>query len=1058
MKTGKIIRAAVLGVLSAAAVTGVIIGNSIYQQNAEAIKTVLVPTTYRVIDGGGSSEGSTVKSGHDLAKQVEEEGAVLLQNKNGVLPLNKDAADANFAILGFGSVQWIYGGSGSGRVLSQTGDSRWDDMDDIVDAFNNDGVTLSQTAEDLIAYYRSLGGINHDINSLNNNMDNAGAKMYGLKDPSPSADQHYRDLLLDASDENETAIVVLSRQGGESDDLPGTAQYLSSPTSKVDTTRHGLQISEVEEELLTFAGENFRNVIVVINSTNAFQVDFLDKIPGIDACVFVGATGEKGANAIPKLLFGEATFSGHLADTLPYDFKKTLYFEYSGYDGVDFYSDTDLPYGVNQSTNGGISVRPSLPYIDYVEGVYVGYRYFETADAEGTFANAKLNALDENDGAIVKSGYDAVVQFPFGYGLSYTTFDWTLAQIRDAKTKEDVHSGAKLTADTNLEIIVNVENTGSFSGKEVIQLYSVPQYNAGGVEKAYVNLIDFAKTQTLAPGEKTSVTLNAKARDLASFDCYDLNNNGKATYEIDQGDYRLRLQTDSHHMKVVHNTGGALVDGEILLHADSNIIMDRDEHTGKEIKTLFTGEDAIDGVSIDGSNDQYAAADIDYVSRTDFKDLTYENMPLAAPHFGARAIGRKMGENTKENVLFAGSNGANQTKANEWNNAEFDCFGEEIFPEDLHNNVWGADSKPELELGVDANTATALGYELGDPANYDDPRWEEILETIPYNIATALVNNSHPNIPAVNALAVPGSYSIDGPNQISSFAAAANRGTGYPMATVLAQTFNKNLAYEWGLSMGADMKSTNGVYGPAMNCHRSPFAGRNYEYYSEDPRLAGLMGGNACKGLRDSGKYAWLKHFVAAETETMRDSLYTWMSEQALREIYLEPFRIAIEDFGVNALMTAYNRIGSKWCGGSEALMLGVLRGEWGFKGGVITDYSDNNQYMNADEAIRAGGDFGMACSLKFDYHNGRAAHALKEVAKHYLYMYCNTRLAQKNYAANPYGGYVPTMTEVIPGYNWLDPTIVSLDIVVGALVAGMLYFAISPFFFKDEPAVKEEK
>ncbi len=1053
MKTGKIVRAAVLGVLSAAAVTGIVIGNSIYRENAEAIKTVLVPTTYRVVDDGEPSKPSTVKSGHELAEQVEEEGAVLLQNKKGVLPLSKASANNNIAILGFGAVQWIYGGSGSGRVLAETKDNNWDDMDDLVDAFANDGISLNETAQELISFYRGLGGIKHDINSLNNNMDNAGASMYGLRDPSPSANQHYSDLLMDAADENDTAIVVLSRQGGESDDLPGTVQYLSSPSAKVDNTRHGLQVSEVEEELLEFAAENFEKVVVVINSTNAFQLDFLDYIPGIDACVMVGATGEKGANAIPKLLFGEATFSGHLADTLPYDFQKTLYFQYSGYDGVDFYDNTDLPYGVNQTTNGGISSRPSLPYLDYVEGVYVGYRYFETADAEGAFADATLNALDDNDAMITKKGYDAVVQFPFGYGMSYTTFDWTLAQIRDANTHEEVHSGAKLTADTNLEIFVNVENTGDFAGKEVVQLYSVPQYNPGGVEKAYVNLVDFAKTQTLEPGGKTTVTLNAKARDLASFDCYDLNHNQHATYEIDKGDYRLRLQTDSHHMKVVHNASGALVDGEILLSADNDIILDKDEHTGVEIKTLFTGEDAIDGVSIDGSNDEFAADDIDYVSRADFKNMTYADMPLEAPHFGARATGRKMGENTKQNVLFAGSNTSDQTKANAWNSADVDCFGNDIDPADLHSDVWGAEADPDLSLGIDANTATELGYELGDPANYDDPRWEEILETVPYAVAKSLVDKSHPNIPAIPTLGVPGSYSIDGPNQISSFASVENRGTGYPMATVLAQTFNKNLAYEWGLSMGSDMKSTNGVYGPAMNCHRSPFAGRNYEYYSEDPRLSGLIGGNACKGIRDTGKYAWLKHFVAAETETMRDSLYTWMSEQALREIYLEPFRIAIEDYGVNALMTAYNRVGSKWCGGSEALMLGVLRGEWGFKGGVITDYSDFNQYMNADEAIRAGGDFGMNVVLKFDYRTGRAAHALKEVVKHYLFMYCNTRLAQKEYAANPYGGYRPTLTEVIPGYNWVDPAIVSLDIIVGALVIGMLYFAITPFIFKDPVA-----
>ena len=255
--------------------------------------------------------------------------------------------------------------------------------------------------------------------------------------------------------------------------------------------------------------------------------------------------------------------------------------------------------------------------------------------------------------------------------------------------------------------------------------------------------------------------------------------------------------------------------------------------------------------------------------------------------------------------------------------------------------------------------------------------------------------------------------------------------------------------------MGQDMKTTTGVYGPAMNCHRSPFAGRNYEYYSEDPYLSGIMGGNACKGIRDIGKYAILKHFVAAETETSRDSLYTWMSEQALREIYLEPFRIAIEDYGVNALMTAYNRIGSKWCGGSDALMNGVLRNEWGFKGFVISDYSDNNAYMNMDEAIRFGGDLGMAVSLRFTYNTSRrAADCLKNAVKHYIYTYCNSRLAQKEFAENPYKGVAPVSTEIIPGYNWVDPAVLAITIVFCIAAAGFLFFAFSRFFLSGKKKV----
>lgn len=1013
MKLGKTIA---FSIASVALIGAMVAGDVVYNTFKESIFATLVPPK---VDETAAS--ATKAEGKELAEKIEGEGIVMLKN-NGVLPLKKEEVK-KVNILGFGAIQWIYGGSGSGRVLSTQGDNAWDEMVDIVDAFRDRGV---QVNEDILSYYSQYASVNHDVGSLNFNMDNAPFTI-GLKDPDVD-ESSYHTLLEESKSFSDTAVVVLSRQIGESEDMP-TVQYKSKPSQSIDNNRHQLQVSEEEEKLLEYAGENFDRVIVVVNSTNAFQMDFLTYIKGIDALLTVGPTGEYGAKAIADVIFGDVNPSGKLADTLPYDFTKNLNFEYSGYQGVSFYSDNNLPYGINQTTNAGVTRRPSLPYIDYVEGIYVGYRYYETADKEGTFENEVLASLDEKDQNIQLKGYDAVVQYPFGYGLSYTSFSWEVIAL-------NLPSNSHLKADSEIELTVQVTNEGTVPGKDVVEIYMTPEYKVGGIEKAEKNLVAFDKTEIIEPGKNQTLTFSIPMRSFASYDCYDKNGNGRTTYEIDPGTYQLSISSDAHNVATVDFlTGVKNAPGVLSYVFDDEVILDKDPVTGETIDNLFTGNKAVDGVSIDGIGDYGDDAEIPYVSRKDLKNI---HNPISNPDSQGR--GRAMGELTKDYILFSGANRQDKTKINAWDNATEDEFGNPTTEDD---SFFGLSGDMKVYNG---NEVSDLGLELG--ADYDDERWESLLDQVTYNEANNMINNAHPRIAAINSIGMPSLYNLDGPSQCSSFAAKETRGVGFPADCVLAQTWNKTLAYEMGLSLGQDMNAhgLSGNYGTAVNIHRSHFAGRNYEYYSEDPVLTGKMAAQVTTGVTQSGRLAFVKHFAAAETETSRDSLYTWMSEQALREIYIEAFRIIIEEGKCNALMTSYNRIGALWAGGSSALMLGVLRGEWGFNGTVITDYSDNNQYMNMDEAIRHGGDLGMAVSLVNTVSSSsskRFKKAVRDAVHHTVWAWLNSQYELDQFNRNPYEGKTISSATTKYSWNWVEPAVLSLNIAIIASVVGMVYFGI---------------
>lgn len=1017
----------IFGVGTALLVAIPAVATPIYHQYETLIKGYMLPKNVAVSE---EEKTAQMESGNALAKQAVADGIVMLKN-DGTLPLKK-TTDSSVAVLGYHSVAWLYGGSGSGQVTKNPDDSGFTDL---IGSLQNYGIEVDTALQD---YYRGVHkpkcnpAGNPNIGTLNFHRDDAGMSDFDLHDP--KIEGEYEDLLYDAADANDTAIVVLGRQGGESEDMPEIQYKRLGGSQVIDEKRHDLQISEEEEELLKFAADNFKKVVVVINSTNLFQMDFLEKINGLGAALYIGPTGCQGADAIAKVLYGDGISpSGHLADILPYDFKENVHANYTGYQGVSFFSNT-TNYGRNQTTNAGVKVRPSLPYVDYVEGVYLGYRYYETGDAMDIFKDKTRTLLD---GTTAK-GYDAVVQFPFGYGLSYTTFSWDVVETKTP--------AAPLTADSEFEFQVIVKNTGDLPGKDVVELYLNQPYTEGGIEKPATKLVDFEKTGLLQPGDTELVTLKATVRDLASYDCYDLNGNGRATYEADKGTYTFRLATDSHHTKDVVKAATDFTLGEAL-------ILDHDRKTNKEIRNLFTGEDAVDGRAVDGLDVE--GWNINYISR---KAFPVGAIPQSSTH--DMSTGRAMDDETIALTLFGGSNGADATKFNNWLAEEEDGLGREV--DDGADFNFGSSNSNIRLFDADGKTLTEEGIQLA--LDWDDEMWNDVLGQIPYAAALTLVNDAHPNTKGISQIGYPATTSLDGPAQIGSFNAASTYiGVGFPCDAMLAQTWNKDLLFEVGLEMGNQIASHGvyGVYGCGMNLHRDPFGGRNYEYFSEDPFLAGSLAANYCKGVKVVGSLPVLKHFVAAETETSRDSLYTYMSEQTLRELYLEPFRMAVEGDGLckgaadykeggegyqplcNSLMTSYNRIGAVWAGGSLALMQGVLFEEWGFHGEIITDWSDNNQYMHLDQTMTVGGNLGMSVSLKFNWNQGRAKATLRDAVKNVVYANLRTKLAKADFDTHPYAGRKSSSATASESFNWVDPAVIAFNVVFYVGAAAMFYFGV---------------
>ena len=969
------------------------------------------------------------QGGQELSKQIVQEGSVLVKN-NGTLPLDRDSV-TKVNVFGHSAIDWVYGGSGSGRVLPENNNAA--ENIDFLKALTKYEVEYNQ---DLISMYQRFAGPIGDPDSIN-----AGySQVYKLAEPNITDTSYYtQGMLNDAKNFSNTAFVVLSRRAGETED-PTRVQYKTN--SNTDTTRHYLEISTEEEALLKYVGQNYENVIVIVNSTNAMELDFVDTIPGIDACLVVGATGTRAAEAIPSVLYGEVSPSGRFTDTYAYDMSTNINFKRTSADGIGHYLNASDVYPTGAGSNAGVfsggnTKRTAPAFIDYIEGVYLGYKWYETADVEGIWNSYSRDILDENDQKVTVNGYDSVVQYPFGYGLSYTDFEWTVESV-------SIPDGSEITRDSEIIITLSVSNVGEVPGKDVIEVYLTPEYKPGEIEKPHVNLVGFTKTATINPNEKQIISLKVDVEDFACYDAYDLNGNGNKGYELDAGKYELKLMTDSHNIKTVNFTGGESgVPGVITYNVSNTINFLTDNVTGNPVTNKFTGSDAIDGVSLDGSD---SGQNIGFISRAAFPD----------PKSISDLEDRNMASNVKEFNEFS------KAQASAWDNAKTDIFGNETNQNAVtwnkaagtleydgvsYADSVGSDGKAKVAIN---GKATSLGLALG--SDYNHPLWDAVLNQITLSEAVTLIHAGNFGNAAIASVGKPALEDRDGPAQVRSFNAGNQRGTGFPCVTVLGQTWSPSLAYSFGINYGKEMSidglRMDGTYGFGANLHRSAWGGRNYEYFSEDGFLAGIMLAEQVRGLSNTGKYCYLKHLVLYETEHERDSMYTWCTEQALREIYLKPFKKAIQDGGCVGIMSSYNRIGNVWTGGSEALIQGVIRNELGFNGTVVTDYVDSwsQKYMSIEDAVRAGGDINLgtrtsALDTGFDDSN-RIQNQAKEVCHHVLYMYLNPLYRNAQYNESDDVEKIEVGSVVEP-WIWWKVALFDVNVFVGAACGYWLYFIL---------------
>lgn len=936
------------------------------------------------------------EKGEALTQQIQGEGTVLVQNDDNLLPLDKSSV-SKVNVFGWSATQWVCGGSGSGQVINAS--------KDLLGALSDYGIEYNTELTEMYKRFKSGRDKSAALSSFNYEFSR-------LYEPNIDDKSYYTDSMLsNALDYSDTAIVVIGRVSGESNDSP-KIQYKKNSSSNTiveDRNRTYLEISTEEEALLSYVGANYDKVIVLINSTNVMELGFMKDINGLDSCLIVGTTGTTGAVTIPKIIFGEVSPSGKTADTYAYDLSTSSTYTDtgSGNESTHFYTDANVYPAISgvSHTNGSSPVPyQGAAYTDYREGIYVGYKWYETADTEG-FWNSSYAS---NKWGV--SGYDKVVQYPFGYGLSYTTFSWNITSVNHA-------NNATLGKDDTIQIYVEVTNTGDRAGQDVVEIYYTPAYTAGGIEKSSVNLVAFSKTtNVLQPGDKQTLLLEFAVEDMKSYDYSDANNNGFSGYELEKGNYVVTLRTDSHTLaddKLVRDGNTAHNSATLTYRIAEDIKYDKDSATGNTVENRFTGSNTTDGVAIDGNSD--GSADITYLSRGKFADT-----------FPA-----EMDENRTMTAAIKALNLYTAEMANAW----IDSSDEPITTGDKSK---GDDlAITEKQDGKDVVKLTELGKKLAK--DFNDGEWEDVLDRLTVAEMQNLVLHGYTQTAALDSVGKPKTRDLDGPNQLGSY--ASETGTVGFSSIVIAQSWNVELAYSMGLVIATDAarKSVAGWYGPGINLHRSPFGGRNFEYYSEDALLSGRMCAYAVKAAKNGGVFSYLKHLALYESESGRDGMYVWVTEQALRENYLKPFEIAIKEGGATGIMTSYGRIGAVWTGGSEALITEVVRNEWGFNGGILTDYSDHQQFMNGDQMLRAGGDlwmdgFNNNGSFKMETSSNSYMHALRNASKHVLYMWADALLTNEEYNEKIANGEIDGVAIVssVPKlkFRWYIPVLIGIDVI----------------------------
>ncbi|NSG81212.1 beta-glucosidase [Blautia schinkii] len=786
--------------------------------------------------GNGTLSDETNEEAAEVAEEIMEDGIVLLKNES-LLPLNETK---KLNIFGWESINPAYGGAGSGGI---------NDLYDIVSlnqGLENAGFSINQ---ELVDFYNNYGADNPEMS----------IQKQSWTLPEPPVDTYSDELIKSAKEYSDVAVVVLSRKAGEGhNDIPmdvKKAAYDNNSDEYDDFPEgeHYLQLSQTERDMVDMVCSNFDNVIVIYNGANQFELGFVDEYPQIKSVVWCPGTGNVGFNALGKVFSGEVNPSGKTPDTFVYDMTTAPW-----WNNAEKTEYTNLADMAVEGMNAGTAQVYAPAFTNYVEGIYVGYKYYETAAQEG--------AID----------YDKTVQYPFGYGLSYTEFEQKMGELKEK--------------DGQISVDVEVTNTGDVAGKDVVEVYYKPPYTNGGIEKSSANLIEFAKTDLLQPGESQTVTVTFSIEDMASYD----ENNAKA-YVLEKGDYVISINSDSH------------------------TVLDQKTYTADK-DVVYKGENKRASDDTAATNVfEDAKGDVTYLSRADHF-ANYEEA-TAAP------ASAELGE-PYVSEYHLNSNFDKTTYLND----------EDVMP------TTGADN----------------GLTLADmrDADYDDPRWEKLLDQLTVDEMANMIAMAGYQTAAMDSVGKVATLDFDGPAAINNNFTGVGS-IGFPIEVVVASTWNKELAQAWGECMGkiSQEMGAEGWYAPGMNTHRTAFGARNYEYFSEDGVLAGNMGAKAVEGARKYGVYSYIKHFALYEGNAKMVSV--WSNEQAIREIYLKPFEISVKQGGANAVMVSWSFLGDKWTGESSNLMNTVLRDEWGFRGMALTDFFRNNGhgFMNADAALANGVD-----------------------------------------------------------------------------------------------------
>ena len=846
------------------------------------LKTMITLAT-----GRGVITEESLNEAKTLGEEISSEGIVLLKN-DSALPLEKGS---KINLFGWSSTNPLYGGTGSGGLNDSF------PTVSLIEGVKNAGFEVN---DELVKFYTDFRQTRPTVG------------MWGQDwtIPEPAIEQYKEaNIFENARKYSDKAIVVIARSGGEGADLPRSLDpsvedtfvdggtfgskgiRYSDQQDDLDADKSYLELSNREIAMLNEVNRNFRNIIVIINASNPMELGFVNEYENISGVIWCPGAGQTGFNALGKILDGEINPSGKTSDIFVYDLKSTPSYNNFGnfnYTNMDEFSVEDR----------GESYKPS--FVNYAEGIYVGYRFYETAAKEGAI------------------NYAGHVLYPFGYGLSYTVF-----------TKE---MGEIVANDGKISIDVLVTNTGYVAGKEVVQLYYNPPYRNGGIEKASTNLVGFGKTKLLQPGESETVKITFAVEDMASFD-----EKIKKAYVLEAGVYEISLQEDSHN----------ILDTRTFPITDDIVYGD----TNKRNSDNSVATNRLDDMR----------GDFTVLSRKDqFANLSEA---LKAP----------------ENFTLAEDKKAAFLNNSNYDGKNFNIESDEMPTTNANNNIKLADLR-----GLD----------------YDDEAWDSLLDKMSFDDMSKLVALGGYQTTALGRIGKVQTVDCDGPSSINNN--FTKKGSiGFPATIMLANTFNTEPAHAFGDSIGkmADEMEVSGWYAPAMNTHRSAFAGRNFEYYSEDPLLAGEIASEAVKGAKEHGVYAYIKHFALNDQETNRNyQLMTWADEQTVREIYLRPFEICVKEGNAEAVMSAFNHYGITPASASNEVLNQILRDEWGFRGMVLTDYfgAGGYGYMNADRGIRNGNDFCLtAIDAGYNYVKDKSAtsvKALRKASHNILYTTVNSR------------------------------------------------------------------